>query len=103
SAPTPSTEISPLSYTTLFRSVVEQRGRERDLVEPDVGHDPRHLERMVDVALAARADLVAMRFLGRLVGAVDERHRRLRPPLAVRDRKSTRLNSSHVEISYAVF
>src|SRR5690349_23961005 len=25
------------------------------------------------------------------------------PPAAVRDRKSTRLNSSHVEISYAVF
>src|SRR5438874_8928291 len=30
------------------------------------------------------------------------RHRRLVPP-AARDRKSTRLNSSHVEISYAVF
>src|SRR5690349_23801847 len=25
------------------------------------------------------------------------------PPIAVSDRKSTRLNSSHVEISYAVF
>src|SRR6266508_4703242 len=28
---------------------------------------------------------------------------RVRPPLAPRDRKSTRLNSSHVAISYAVF
>src|SRR6266496_4947959 len=34
------------------------------------------------------------------------RHQRARPrprPAAGRDRKSTRLNSSHVEISYAVF
>src|SRR5436309_11290061 len=36
----------------------------------------------------------------RVVGMTDEK-----PPLsgAVRDRKSTRLNSSHVKISYAVF
>src|SRR5690606_39984406 len=41
-------------------------------------------------------------------GALYEVDTRLRPlgaqgPLAVRDRKSTRLNSSHVKISYAVF
>src|SRR2546427_2578013 len=31
------------------------------------------------------------------------RHRRTRPTPAQRDRKSTRLNSSHSQISYAVF
>src|SRR5437870_9577680 len=42
--------------------------------------------------------------------AADDRRRRLppgqrraRPPAWLRDRKSTRLNSSHVAISYAVF
>src|SRR5690349_23725780 len=32
-----------------------------------------------------------------------ERNRRMPEPTAGEDRKSTRLNSSHVEISYAVF
>src|SRR5204863_9273657 len=34
---------------------------------------------------------------------VGERHRPRPPHGSLRDRKSTRLNSSHVEISYAVF
>ena len=66
--------------------VVQQRGGQRDLVEADLGNDPGHGQRVVDVALAAAARLVAMRFLGRLVGAVDHRHRRLRVPAAVRAR-----------------
>src|SRR5690606_40170880 len=37
---------------------------------------------------------------GEVLGA---RHDRARPPTAQVDRKSTRLNSSHVKISYAVF
>src|SRR5438874_9325234 len=43
---------------------------------------------------------------GRAQGSGDETARRLqatRAELEARDRKSTRLNSSHVEISYAVF
>src|SRR6266576_4545612 len=36
-------------------------------------------------------------------GLVIERGLELPPPCPARDRKSTRLNSSHVEISYAVF
>src|SRR5690349_22550369 len=45
---------------------------------------------------------------GRVDGAVDVRLRRevhdgARPVACQQDRKSTRLNSSHVEISYAVF
>src|SRR3712207_7792139 len=85
-------------YTTLFRSVLELAGAVRGgaLVEqegPEVGRDR--------VEAAAVHDPRAARLRGR-VGAVDrvahEEH------LAGQvDRKSTRLNSSHANISYAVF
>src|SRR5438874_4626440 len=68
-------------YTTLFRSDLDRQGRHRG-AEPRRGHraaDPR----------PGRRD-------GR--GGDETRGDRAR-----RDRKSTRLNSSHVEISYAVF
>src|SRR3712207_7530048 len=66
-------------YTTLFRSDVEKR-----LAHPAgaVGGEEHALE---------RAD--------RVVG----RHGLLREHVGGRDRKSTRLNSSHANISYAVF
>src|SRR3712207_7143612 len=71
-------------YTTLFRSVLaprDRRRRERALREPLVGVDVRGVEQ-------------------REVG-----HRRQHPghEAVVEDRKSTRLNSSHANISYAVF
>src|SRR5690349_23964412 len=77
-------------YTTLFRSValrrkraVRQANRREALVEPPHGGKPR----AGDVSQAS----------GRQPGGAGPlRHR-------ARDRKSTRLNSSHVEISYAVF
>src|SRR5690349_22418445 len=82
--PPPSSTLFP--YTTLFRSRLPGPRRHR---APRAGRGP-------GVALA--------RALGQPLGA-------LRMPLdhAARgevrlpDRKSTRLNSSHVEISYAVF
>src|SRR5436189_1403812 len=40
---------------------------------------------------------------GRSTRGIGRRHRRLRRPSRDRDRKSTRLNSSHRCISYAVF
>src|SRR5690349_23732536 len=64
-------------YTTLFRS-----GRQRRLV---AGRDARAL-------LDRRAE----------PSELDERERGMQLGEAI-DRKSTRLNSSHVEISYAVF
>src|SRR5690349_24000403 len=49
----------------------------------------------------------ALPILGRLVGGIVDGAQVVDQPAAVgrdaRDRKSTRLNSSHVEISYAVF
>src|SRR5690349_22739352 len=70
-------------YTTLFRS--ERRAVEVERVALDeVGR--RH------VAVEQPHEPVGQR---RVAGR--------QPPAEVRDRKSTRLNSSHVEISYAVF
>src|SRR2546430_6256199 len=71
-------------YTTLFRSVARARGREQDHVPrlcgaPGAGHHIRE----------RRAPL-ERHFASQILG--DDR-----------DRKSTRLNSSHSQISYAVF
>src|SRR5206468_11852429 len=68
-------------YTTLFRSEIVDRARDSDQRQLvgvlDDGHDQSPVERDRD------ADVD--------VGSID------------RDRKSTRLNSSHDQISYAVF
>src|SRR2546421_6614093 len=71
-------------YTTLFRS------------QPARGSDPQ----MTRLILEQRAHIVVGE-RGRLRRIVtkDLRH----PAVAVQDRKSTRLNSSHDQISYAVF
>src|SRR2546427_4298728 len=67
-------------YTTLFRSASAGERRALGNHGPRLEHDPRAHARV-------RADLD--------VGADDT--------LAQQDRKSTRLNSSHSQISYAVF
>src|SRR5690349_23809163 len=74
-------------YTTLFRSRIAPDDRRRRRLE---GELDAVLERVAGRALRA----------GRHLDGVRRRRpaRRARP-----DRKSTRLNSSHVEISYAVF
>src|SRR3712207_6884487 len=82
-------------YTTLFRSVRKGLLELRDV--RDMGE-----EAQLDLAVIRRDDLVAFRRheggadLAPLLGAD-------RDVLEVRDRKSTRLNSSHANISYAVF
>src|SRR5690606_39296169 len=86
-----------LPSTTLFRSVDEQhllhlgqlRVREpRPRVHRVVPQPRRHLEQRGPVPAPPRP--VVLRAL-------------VRPYGRTRDRKSTRLNSSHVKISYAVF
>src|SRR3712207_7691459 len=72
-------------YTTLFRSHVEER---RELRAAEERHGPVE-DRMRQ--RAASPDAIR----------VDARRRRERG--VRRDRKSTRLNSSHANISYAVF
>src|SRR3712207_8221899 len=83
-------------YTTLFRSVaaearlVERAERLLDDQHVVVGGVDRGLREAVDVGDERRAD-----------AQVDGHAVRARPELG--DRKSTRLNSSHANISYAVF
>src|SRR5437868_11190819 len=72
--PPPRSTLFP--YTTLFRSSVPQRGEKKELV--------------------AHAMVNAREALGRKIADTSSQQRLL-------DRKSTRLNSSHVSISYAVF
>src|SRR2546430_11439624 len=63
-------------YTTLFRSLL---------------------------ALALKGALGGEDLLGQVLGGVAFGRREARGEARVRDRKSTRLNSSHSQISYAVF
>src|SRR5690606_39449119 len=95
---------SPLfPYTTLFRSrrLIDVLGQTYDVVIIDCPPvlpvtDSLVLARMVDVTLlVASANKTSRRSLTRAV----ELLRQVDAP----DRKSTRLNSSHVKISYAVF
>src|SRR5690349_23036527 len=89
---TASTATYTFPYTTLFRSrVAAAIGREL----PGLGGLPRR-----DVRLGGDLPAVGAARAHRLPGprSAHARNERPRP-----DRKSTRLNSSHVEISYAVF
>src|SRR2546426_1914914 len=74
-------------YTTLFRS---RRARVSDRCR-------RHFRRQ-----CGSAECVAMRQQRTGPAAIEAEIARLRS-LALEDRKSTRLNSSHLVISYAVF
>src|SRR5437773_6148837 len=75
-------------YTTLFRSLPEILSRRGRRAAGRGGHRARPLHRPGPHAGDGRADL-----------ARSGRGQRL----LLRDRKSTRLNSSHITISYAVF
>src|SRR3712207_9025154 len=80
-------------YTTLFRSA-EDGADDAERRAEDAGRREPLLARLV--AFLHAVDLAVQRLLQRVgVGAVD---RELEA-----DRKSTRLNSSHANISYAVF
>src|SRR5437868_8878116 len=81
-------------YTTLFRS-----GRRRGWVGAD--RLEALLERHMGLLRATLEDIVAGAPPG-LFGVLSGMAFAIRVP-SYRDRKSTRLNSSHVSISYAVF
>src|SRR3712207_7294390 len=79
-------------YTTLFRS--STRGRERRYWVRQRFREPSTRERADDADGIATVDAAA--HLGR-------QHSQRVSPGREQDRKSTRLNSSHANISYAVF
>src|SRR5688572_32463061 len=86
--------ISPLfPYTTLFRSRIQNDLNQLGLTMRDIlGADKR-----------TPATAWASQF-GRIRADLDDALRReAQLTVVVRDRKSTRLNSSHSQISYAVF
>src|SRR2546430_9234355 len=78
-------------YTTLFRS-----GRVDGSLRRLAGRPSAELVRVPGIGRGKAARVAAALELGRRVGAEEE-------PPPERDRKSTRLNSSHSQISYAVF
>src|SRR5256885_2627026 len=91
---TATTEIYTLSLhdaLPIFREVDQRRRRDRR--QRIVGRHERHAPRPVGVVVV----------LGRVVQRNDRRPDVLRDRDRLLDRKSTRLNSSHLVISYAVF
>src|SRR5207249_9736393 len=86
---TPGSTLFP--YTTLFRS------RRRVVTHVDAA---RLLDDVRDRAFVAVGDDAEVLGVGNVL---DEDERAARPGADRVDRKSTRLNSSHVSISYAVF
>ncbi len=52
--------------------VVEERGRNRRIVELEVGQDRRDLERMGEIRIARGAPLLAVRLHGVDIGAVEQ-------------------------------
>src|SRR3712207_7173409 len=88
-------------YTTLFRSGADDRGRARPGRPDDAAH-ARRLDALDGAVHARRGAGIAAAGPGLDRGAaLTGRPGRL--PRAGADRKSTRLNSSHANISYAVF
>src|SRR5256886_13679063 len=86
-------------YTTLFRSLSDRLAIEIERLALDVARGMRGAE-SAELAVGNRLHPEVERSLQR-----DAAQALVRPParLAPLDRKSTRLNSSHSQISYAVF
>src|SRR5690554_7381700 len=86
---------TPFPYTTLFRS--KTAARRVDALLAQLGallHRPKDFLDALAAKLGARGQL-RLEVVGKLPAHL--------VPLLDIDRKSTRLNSSHVRISYAVF
>src|SRR5690606_41530979 len=83
-------------YTTLFRSALREAGDGDDADDPDTLDPDGERAAVRGVLLQRELVLVVER---RALQAGAQAHEVRRRP----DRKSTRLNSSHVKISYAVF
>src|SRR5206468_11987127 len=99
---TPRLPTSPLfPYTTLFRSAVAPRRRAAVVPAPAADAGLLGVPHRVDGARRAELDLPGP-VQPVPAGPGDPRHLQV-ARVGVPDRKSTRLNSSHDQISYAVF
>src|SRR2546430_10049239 len=90
-------------YTTLFRSHVDDHVLEEASAE--LGGDTRHVHHGLGIVAVHMEDrrLDGLGDVGRIGRRARILRRRREADLVVEDRKSTRLNSSHSQISYAVF
>src|SRR2546430_6590439 len=87
-------------YTPLFRSNVhdiEYRTAPQSMV---TSHDGQRIDRKEETTVEA---LISFRDGGEMHVASLQPHRQAKSAVFREDRKSTRLNSSHSQISYAVF
>src|SRR3712207_8032691 len=84
-------------YTTLFRSSVLL------LDEPTAVLTPQEAERLFETLRAMAAEGKAVAFISHKLNEIKAVSDRVTVLRDGRDRKSTRLNSSHANISYAVF
>src|SRR5690606_40353037 len=89
--PPPSSTLFP--YTTLFRS---ELGRESEILQVLDARGPLRRDLGPGRTVEGGVDLDQVQVGGQVADRVET-------PLLAGDRKSTRLNSSHVKISYAVF
>src|SRR5690606_40362199 len=97
----PPPRSTPLPYTTLFRSLLgDDRGQLLDLGGQQV--PPLELADLPAVAAQEPRPLAAQIPVVHPGPPLEDRGQLLLL-LHLQDRKSTRLNSSHVKISYAVF
>src|SRR5688572_31831223 len=89
---------SPFPYTTLFRSITESASRLGVMMRAGLHTGECEMEGLPGDVPSG----VKVRGIAPLVGAHVANRAAAREVL-VSDRKSTRLNSSHSQISYAVF
>src|SRR3712207_8192697 len=82
-------------YTTLFRSL--------DVEEVAAAKEARYEKLLPMAQPVERVVALAREYSGRYPAAVASGSIRRLVEKTIRDRKSTRLNSSHANISYAVF
>src|SRR5207245_6393642 len=94
---------TPFPYTTLFRSQVKTVLRSGGDVRVKSGTARIDLVEGGQISICGPAHLSVLKSGGSLTIALDTGtiHVHIEDHLAVKDRKSTRLNSSHGSISYA--
>src|SRR3712207_9335232 len=90
-------------YTTLFRSIFACQHLARENVwMPELQSHANGASRLMRIEVLARDPAAAAAHMARLLDRAAEREADGAFRVASGDRKSTRLNSSHANISYAV-